>query len=88
MSNVKIYRITGHYRKGRTKIPISMDVRTTSEEAALERVYTDIGSRHYVKRKDIFIEKNGGITVLASAEEARVRDFMDIDEDGFAIPTE
>ncbi len=86
MSELKIFRISGFYKKAKRKIPINMDVRALKEEDALETMYSVIGSKHLVRRSDIFIPKEGGITVLENADIARTREFADIDEEGFVIP--
>jgi large subunit ribosomal protein LX len=86
MTEAKIYRIHGYYKKGLKKFPINMDIRAMKLEDVMEKVYTDIGSRHYVKRKDIFIAKDSGITILENPEEARIKDFADIDDPTFSIP--
>jgi len=86
MSELKIFRISGFYKKGRKKIPISMDVRTLKEDEALEKMYSVVGSRHLVSRKNIFIPKEGGITIIDDVAQARTPEFADIDEEGFIIP--
>lgn len=82
----KIYRVTGEIVKSqlKTKIPMMMEVRAMKSEDALERVYSEIGSRHKVKRRDILIPKKGGIVEI-SAEEANNRIFEDLDQPDFVI---
>ena len=84
--NYKIYKITGEFVKTQTKsrIPLMMEVRAAKEEDALERVYSEIGSRHKVKRREIFIPKKGGIVEISS-EEARNKIFKDMDSEDFII---
>ncbi len=54
-SEVKIYRIIGEYRKNLMKIRFSKEVRALKPEDALEIVFSEIGSSHKVKRRDIKI---------------------------------
>lgn len=55
--DVKVFRIEGYYAKKRKKIFFSEEVRALSEEHALELVYSNIGSRHRVKRHDVAIKQ-------------------------------
>ena len=84
--NYKIYRITGEFVKTQTKsrIPLMMEVRASKPEDALERVYSEIGSRHKVKRREILIPKKGGIVEI-SIDEARNRIFEDMSSEDFVI---
>ncbi|MBS7248613.1 MAG: 50S ribosomal protein L18Ae [Candidatus Jordarchaeales archaeon] len=65
--DVKVFRIEGYYAKKRKKIFFSEEVRSLSKEHALELVYSNIGSRHRVKRRDVIIKQ---INVI-SPEEAK-----------------
>ncbi len=82
----KIYRITGEFVKPQLKsrIPLMMEVRAMKPEDALERVYSEIGSRHKVKRREILIPKKGGIVEI-TAQDAINRIFADMDENDFII---
>lgn len=84
--NYKIYRITGEFVKTQTKsrIPLMMEVRASKPEDALEKVYSEIGSRHKVKRREILIPKKGGIVEI-SVEEAKSKIFEDLDNKDFII---
>jgi len=85
MSNgVKVFRVTGYYIKIKKKIPVVFECRATSEENALEKAYSEIGSRHRVKRDRIFIEKDGGINEI-SVEEAREPEIAELDSEDFVI---
>lgn len=59
MPEVKVYRVVGRFYKD--KIPkvhrFTKEVRALKEEDAKELVYSDIGSRHKVKRNRIKIER-------------------------------
>ena len=57
MSEVKTFRITGEVKKPRTTIPFSLEMRATKEEDAIEKIYTDIGSRHKARRLEIKLTK-------------------------------
>ena len=54
---VKIFRAKGHFIKNRKKIALSAELRAIKIEHALEKLYSEIGSRHRVKRSEIFIPK-------------------------------
>ena len=54
-SEVKIFRIIGEYRKNLMKIRFSKEVRALKREDALEIVFSEIGSSHKVKRRNIKI---------------------------------
>ncbi|MGC9152585.1 MAG: 50S ribosomal protein L18Ae [Vulcanisaeta sp.] len=52
----RIYRVTGHMRIGRQWQKFSIDVLATKPSEAIEKVYSDLGSRHKLKRSFIRIE--------------------------------
>ena len=54
-SEVKIFRVIGEYRKNLMKIRFSKEVRALKQEDALEIVFSEIGSNHKVKRRNIKI---------------------------------
>ncbi|MFN4132969.1 MAG: 50S ribosomal protein L18Ae [Candidatus Hadarchaeales archaeon] len=54
---MKIYRVEGWFKKGIFKQKFSKDVLGLSEKHALERIYSDIGSKHKVTRNQINIDK-------------------------------
>ncbi|MHA2090986.1 MAG: 50S ribosomal protein L18Ae [Candidatus Kariarchaeaceae archaeon] len=80
----KIYRATGHFVKNKRRIPLQIECRASKVEDVLEKVYSEIGSRHRVKREEIFIAKKGGIVEI-SLEEASKLVFSDVDKDDFKI---
>lgn len=59
MSEVKIYRVTGLALFGHDKYPewrkFSIEVRALRPEHVLEHVYSVLGGRHKLKRKNIKI---------------------------------
>jgi large subunit ribosomal protein LX len=56
MSKVKVYRVRGRINKPNYLSPFVKELRATSVEGAVERIYADLGSRHRVKRCHIKIE--------------------------------
>lgn len=61
MSEVKVYRITGRMLLSHDRFPewrnFTVYVRALREEHALEKVYSELGSRHKLKRYHIKIDK-------------------------------
>jgi len=56
MSEVKIFRITGTLVKQNNATPFVKELRSTTSEAALERVYAEFGSQHRVRRVHVKVE--------------------------------
>ena len=54
---MKIFRIRGWFKKGLYRQRFTRELLALSKERALERVYSDFGSRHRVKRNIIHIEE-------------------------------
>lgn len=52
----KVWRATGEYRKKRRIFTFSKEMIALKEDHVRERLYSEIGSRHRVKRKDIEIQ--------------------------------
>jgi large subunit ribosomal protein LX len=61
LSEVKKFRITGEVKKGLTKVPFSVEYNALKEEHALQRVYSEMGSRHRARRFEITITKIEGV---------------------------
>lgn len=82
----KIYRVNGYFVKPqlKKKINITMDVRANKISDVLEKVYSEVGSRHRVKRSEIFIAKKGGIVEI-DATEARDPIYSDVEAEDFEI---
>ncbi len=61
MSDVKVYRITGRMLISHDKLPewriFRLELRGTKLEDVIEKVYSELGSRHKLRRKHIKIEK-------------------------------
>ena len=57
MSEVKKFRITGEIKKGQSRIPFSVEFNAMKEEDALQRLYSEMGSRHRARRFEIKIAK-------------------------------
>ncbi len=55
-TTVKVYHIKGNYQKGKKRIPFGKYVRALNAEDALTDVFSDIGSRHNVKRIHINVK--------------------------------
>lgn len=57
LSEVKKFRITGEIKKGKSRVPFSVEFNAMKEEHALQRVYAEMGSRHRARRFEIRITK-------------------------------
>ena len=58
MVRAKTYRVTGKMRlRNGERVRFTIEVRGVSEEEAREKVYSNLGSRHKLKRRHIYIEK-------------------------------
>jgi large subunit ribosomal protein LX len=57
MSEIKTFRVTGEVNKRKFFIPMtfSQDIKAAKMEHAIERIYTEMGSRHRAKRHQITI---------------------------------
>ena len=57
MSEIKIFRVTGEINKQKFFMPMafSQEIHAAKMEHAVERVYTEMGSRHRAKRNQITI---------------------------------
>ena len=57
MSEIKVFRVTGEVMKQKFFVPMSFsqEIRAAKMEHAVERVYTEMGSRHRAKRNQITI---------------------------------
>jgi len=56
MSEVKKYKITGEIKKGRSKIPFSVEFSALKKEHAIQRLYSEMGSRHRARQFEIKIK--------------------------------
>ncbi len=53
----KIFRISGKFRMGENLQIFTKEFRAVSEESVIEKLYTDLGSKHKVKRNRIIIDE-------------------------------
>ena len=56
MSEVRTYRVTGRISKPNLQTKFVREVKATKSVDAIEHIYTNIGSRHRVKRHQIKID--------------------------------
>jgi len=56
MSELKKFRITGEIKKGLSKIPFAVEFSALKKEHALQRLYSEMGSRHRARRFEIKIK--------------------------------
>jgi large subunit ribosomal protein LX len=56
MSEVKKFRITGEIRKGLSKIPFSVEFNALKKEHAIQRLYSEMGSKHRARQFEIKIK--------------------------------
>ena len=54
---MKVYRITGTFRMCGVAQPFSKEVLSKDKAEARERLYSDIGSKHRVKRRFITLDE-------------------------------
>jgi len=54
---IKIFRISGKFRMGEELQIFTKEFRAVSKENGLEKLYTDLGSKHKVKRNRIIIDE-------------------------------
>ncbi len=57
MSDVHTYIVRGRYNKKNKTHYFAVEVRALNQEQALEKAYSDIGSRHQVTRTMIKLDK-------------------------------
>ena len=53
---VKVFRVKGWFKQGFQKQTFTRELPAISEKQALERVYSEVGSKHRIKRNLINIE--------------------------------
>ncbi|MDN5358760.1 MAG: Ribosomal protein 50S-L18Ae/60S-L20/60S-L18A [Candidatus Diapherotrites archaeon] len=51
-----MWRFVGRYRKGKRIIRFTKEIDAPTKERALEILYSDLGSKHHVKRAQIIID--------------------------------
>ena len=57
MKMVKIFRVKGWFQQRWQRSTFTRELCALSERQALERIYSEVGSRHKVKRNLIHIEE-------------------------------
>lgn len=55
--DTKVWRAVGKYRKNKRTFTFTKELIALKESHARERIFSDLGSRHRVKRRDIEISK-------------------------------
>lgn len=56
MDEVKVFRIAGRFPMGFKKMRFVKEIRALKPEHAIEKIYSELGSRHKLKRTMIKIE--------------------------------
>lgn len=72
MPKAKTYRVKGKFRAGSASQKFTSELRETSKENVLERIYSEIGSKHGTKRSLIKIMKIEEINPK-DAEDPKIR---------------
>ena len=81
---LKIYKTDAYFVKNKRKIRFTFECRAHKIEDVLERVYNEVGSRHRVKRTEIFISKADGIKEI-SPEDSAITLWADLDQPDFKL---
>jgi large subunit ribosomal protein LX len=76
----KVWRASGEYKKGKKKKVFVRELLATKEEMARERILSELGSRHRVKRKDIVITEIVEIKP-EDAKSLEIRRFLGIESE-------
>ncbi len=79
MHEARIFRVTGEIRKPNLSTSFKKEMIATKPEHAAERVYTDLGSKHRVKRFQIRIIEVAEITAQ-EIEDPTLKKFVAGDE--------
>jgi len=53
----KIFRIQGKFMMGNSLKPFTRELKASNEEDIKEKIYSEFGSKHHIKRNKIKIEK-------------------------------
>ena len=72
---MKVFRVMGEIQKPNLKTPFRKEVLAVKPEHAVEKVYTELGSRHRVKRFHIKISKVEEVA-LQDIEDPLIRKIM------------
>jgi large subunit ribosomal protein LX len=57
MNKLKVFKVTGEINKPKLKTPFTKELLAEKSEHAVEKVYSEIGSKHRVKRCHMKISK-------------------------------
>ncbi len=57
MMSDKIWRATGEFRKKKRTFSFDVELMADKEEHVREKIYSEIGSRHKVKRRELTFDK-------------------------------
>ncbi|RJU94638.1 MAG: hypothetical protein DWC03_02295 [Candidatus Poseidoniales archaeon] len=74
---MKAYRVSGTAPFGSQRQPFSYDVPAANADAATEKVYSTLGSRHRIMRRKIAIDSVGEIDPRTSTEPAVLSTFRE-----------
>ena len=58
-----VFKVSGNYKKGKKSHKFTKEVLGENKQGAQEYIYSIIGSKHRVKRREIQIEKVEEITI-------------------------
>ncbi len=78
---VKTFRIKGRFLMGKTMQPFVWECRALDAEKAYEKIYSEFGSKHRTKRRNIIIEEVEEIPP-EQAEDPMIRAFAGVEEHG------
>jgi len=77
---MKVYRIIGKFKMGLNFVDFTKEMASNSKDEAIERILSDIGSKHRTKRKKIKIESIRELKI-DEVEDLYVREMLEA-EDG------
>jgi large subunit ribosomal protein LX len=60
---MQVYRVSGWFKQGFNRQKFRRELLALTKEQALERIYSELGSRHKLKRNQINIEEVAEIKV-------------------------
>lgn len=72
----KVFRIKGHFKKKKKKLEFIKEVPSNSKDRAIERLYSELGSKHAVKRNLIKISNVEEIKP-EEAEDPNIRELVE-----------
>ena len=72
---MKAFRASGTFRTGKRDQPFSVDIVATNQEDALERVMSNFGSKHRVRRRFILVDEISEIDPSQSSSPSVVAHF-------------